>query len=153
MTLRTDHAAFERGFSLLEVLIVMAILGLATSLVVTRQFGRPVKLDVHSAASQLGQSLRSARMRAIVSNRPAQFNLDVVGHGFAVDAGRVRRLPVGVQLAMTADAALTRGDTIGSIRFYPDGSSSGGRITITRGAARALVQVEWLTGRVVVSER
>lgn len=143
----------ERGFSLLEVLVVVAVLGLATSLVVTRGPARSAGLDVRAAASELAQSLRATRMRAIVANRPATFRLDPAGGGFAVDAGPVRRLPVGMHLAMTADAASGRADTAGAIRFYPDGSSSGGRIAVASGAARALVRVEWISGRVGIDGR
>jgi general secretion pathway protein H len=39
----------------------------------------------------------------------------------------------------------------GDIRFNPDGSSSGGRITIAEGGRRIAIGVDWLTGRVQVA--
>ena len=42
--------------------------------------------------------------------------------------------------------------TTGDIRFNPDGSSSGGRITLADGSRRVAVGVDWLTGRVTVAD-
>ena len=39
---------------------------------------------------------------------------------------------------------------MGSIRFYPDGGSNGGRITVASGARKFDVDVDWLTGRVAI---
>jgi general secretion pathway protein H len=41
---------------------------------------------------------------------------------------------------------------VGEIRFFPDGSSTGGEITLAGGNAHRYVQVDWLTGRVAVYE-
>jgi general secretion pathway protein H len=43
-------------------------------------------------------------------------------------------------------------DHRGSIRFYPDGSSTGGRITVSSGERQYLVDVDWLTGRVAIND-
>ncbi len=39
-----------------------------------------------------------------------------------------------------------------SIRFYPDGSSTGGRNTGSSGEGKYLVDVDWLTGRVSIAD-
>ena len=41
-------------------------------------------------------------------------------------------------------------DKVGSIRFYPDGGSNGGRITLGSGDRKYEVDVDWLTGRVAI---
>ena len=43
-------------------------------------------------------------------------------------------------------------DKRGAIRFYPDGSSTGGRITVSSGERKFLVDVDWLTGRVSIED-
>jgi hypothetical protein len=43
-------------------------------------------------------------------------------------------------------------DSVGLIRFFADGSSSGGAVILTRDGARMDVRVDWLSGRTVVSE-
>ena len=39
---------------------------------------------------------------------------------------------------------------VGRIRFFPDGSSTGGLIRLVQGNARADVRSDWLTGLVTV---
>ena len=38
----------------------------------------------------------------------------------------------------------------GAIRFYPDGGSTGGRVTLAAGERKFEVDVDWLTGRVAI---
>ncbi len=38
----------------------------------------------------------------------------------------------------------------GAIRFYPDGGSNGGRVTLAAGERKFEVDVDWLTGRVAI---
>ena len=42
------------------------------------------------------------------------------------------------------------GDSEGGIRFYPDGSSTGGRIGLELSGDRAAINVEWSTGAVIM---
>jgi general secretion pathway protein H len=76
----------------------------------------------------------------------AAFDLDSRTYG--VD-GRIAALPARdverVHLAV-APAEKRRGG--GLIRFYPDGSSSGGEIDLAFRGESATVNVDWLTGRV-----
>ncbi|MDX1606523.1 MAG: hypothetical protein R3202_10055, partial [Candidatus Competibacterales bacterium] len=41
----------------------------------------------------------------------------------------------------------------GSIRFFPDGSSTGGHIALAEGGLEYRVNVDWLTGRVTIEHR
>jgi general secretion pathway protein H len=41
-----------------------------------------------------------------------------------------------------------QGSQIGSIRFNPDGSSTGGRISLADGGRAITIGVDWLTGRI-----
>ena len=43
-------------------------------------------------------------------------------------------------------------DRVGSIRFYPDGSSNGGRVTVGAGGRAFAVDVDWLTGHVTIND-
>ena len=144
-------AQTDAGFSLIEVLVVLAILGLSASMVLGRGPPRSPSLEARAAATQVSQALRLARAQAISGGERVVFVLDVAG-GYRVGTGPVKALPRGLTLTMTAVAALTAGDNIGGIDFLPDGSSSGGRVGVAGGATRAWVGVDWLTGRVSVTD-
>jgi general secretion pathway protein H len=65
---------------------------------------------------------------------------------------RVHALPPGIELKLfTAQRDLVS-DQVGTVRFYPDGGSNGGRITLAAGERKFDVDVDWLTGRVAVLE-
>jgi len=57
-----------------------------------------------------------------------------------------------LELKLYAAQSEVSSERRGSIRFYPDGSSTGGRITVAAGERKYLVDVDWLTGRVSINE-
>jgi general secretion pathway protein H len=137
--LRTSSA--PPGFTLIEILVVLVILGLALSVVAGfAPIGRSA-LDLAAASDTLTGTLRLARVQAITRQQPVLFALVAGGRGYAVD-GTVRALPNAVNASMDRAA----------IRFTPDGSSSGGTIRLIGGGHVRWLRVEWLTGRVSASE-
>ena len=61
-------------------------------------------------------------------------------------------LPKDIELKLFTAQSEILSDTRGGIRFYPDGSSTGGRITVASGERKYLVDVDWLTGRVSITD-
>ena len=145
MTLRPDGR--NRGFTLIEMLVVLAVLGLSVGLIAGRGPWRSPALDSRAAAGQLAQGLRLARAQAIARNRQVVLLVDTTRGSFRVGDGPPQLLPRGLALAVTTVAGQ---ELPGSIAFLPDGSSTGGRIGLAAGAARTWVGVDWLTGRVSI---
>ncbi len=140
------------GFTLLELLVVLAIMALMLSLAVTSFPMRGRAMQTRVAADEVVQALRSARVRAIALNRPVTFSLDVNARSFRVDGSASQPLPATLQLATLTVADRTgQPRNTSNISFAPDGSSSGGRIELAGQDARLLVGVDWLTGRVSVA--
>jgi general secretion pathway protein H len=140
------------GFTLIELAVVLAIMGVMLILVLTHGPMRSPTLQTRAAAAQVVQGLRSARARAIALNRPVTFSLDLADHTFRVDDAAPQTLPAALQLAVLSVAGkASRQRDSGDISFAPDGSSSGGRIELAGNGARVLVGVDWLTGRVSVA--
>jgi general secretion pathway protein H len=141
-----------RGFTLIEVIVTLAILGLALALVVGFKPPWSSGLGLKGTAAELASGLRLARSEAIVSNRPVTFDLDVPGHIYRVGRGAERRLPANLSVELLTIVGESRGASVGDIRFNPDGSSTGGRIALADGKRRVAVGVDWLTGRVSVAD-
>jgi len=148
--LRKQRAA---GFTLIELMVVLVIMGLMLGLVLQHGPMRSPVLQIRAAAAQLAQGLRSARARAIALNRPVTFSLDVEDHSFRGADAAPQMLPATLQLAaLTVTGKPSRQSNTSNISFAPDGSSSGGRIELTENGVRLLVGVDWLTGLVSVAD-
>ena len=109
--------------------------------------------QLKSAAREVAAGLRQARGQAIAQKAEAVLELDVTGRAFRVlPDPRVHMLPAGIDIKLfTAQSDLVN-DRIGAIRFYPDGGSNGGRVTLAAGERKYDVDVDWLTGRVAILE-
>ncbi len=141
------------GFTLIELLVVMVIIGLAYSIVPPLFSSGSAGAELKSAARQLAAGLRKTRSEAITKKREATLSLDVEQRKFQISGDkRVYSLSRKVEVKLqTAQSELFGGQT-GAIRFFPDGSSTGGRIALAAGNLKYQVDVDWMTGRVAISE-
>ena len=131
----------EHGFTLIELLAVLVLAGLAMALVppLLDKGGDRARLD-HDRRAIL-DCLRQARSDAIVAGRTIAFRADVGRRLFGVDKTD-RALEEGVELSVETPLAHA-----GEIRFFADGSASGGLVELANPAGRDRVQVDWLTGK------
>src|SRR5262245_10336179 len=154
MTSRSRSRAGESGFTLMEVIIVLTIIGLATALIVAN--GTQVSPAVHAraAAQAISGALRSARSEAVMSNRSVAFTLDLANRTYQWGKAPGQTLPSDLRLALlTSQDLLAPTGSVGRIRFDPDGGSSGGRVTIEGGGVVWWVGIDWLSGRVSIEEQ
>ena len=139
------------GVTLLELLIVLALMAIVAGFVIP-MFGGPVSTsELRASARQLAAGLRFARSEAVSERRETFLVLDVAGKRFKVDRDpQEHKLPQRVELKLfTAQNDLVN-ESVGSIRFFPDGGSNGGRITVGSGGRKFDVDIDWLTGRVAI---
>ena len=140
------------GFTLIELLAVLFILVLVAAIVVP-SLGGGEALEIKSAARSLAAGLRHTRNQALNDNRSATLSVDVAKREFRLPGEqRVRKLPGRIDIVLFTARSEREGDGRGAIRFFPDGSSTGGRITLSSERLRFLVDVDWLTGRVSIIE-
>lgn len=141
----------SRGFTLFEVLLVLLLLAVVYGLAGPMLTEGTPGLEARSATRQLAAGLRKARSIAASEHREALLVLDVKERTFSVTSDpKIYQLPKNLEYSLfTAESEIVRGEKA-AIRFYPDGSSTGGRVTVTVGSDRNMVDVDWLTGRVAI---
>lgn len=152
-TARFRHEQRGDGFTLIEMLVVMAVLTLVTLLVPAYLTAGRARAELKAAARAIASSLRETREEALARNRSEAFVIDLVRSSYhGTDARSDGRLPAGTETALVTTAEQAGDAGHGSIRFFPDGSSTGGGVILTRGEVRYEVLVDWLTGRVSLAE-
>jgi general secretion pathway protein H len=172
----------SKGFSLLELIVVLLIIGLIMSLVTPRLVGSLTKLNLKTSAQKISASLRYARSQAVSGQTIYYAGFDFEKNGMLIKAekplddedpyltdgieametdhtkAREYRaesyfLPDGVRI----EKAMTTNDEIDSglftIVFYPAGNSSGGSVVlIDEKDRRFRVSVDFITGIVTLTE-
>jgi general secretion pathway protein H len=140
-----------RGVTLLELLVVLSLIGILVAMVVPMLGGGVSTTELKSSARQMAAALRLARSEALATRREHSVRLDLERRVFRVEGDtREVALPRDVELKLfTAQSDLVS-DKAGAIRFFPDGGSNGGRVTIGAGERKYEVDVDWLTGRVAI---
>jgi general secretion pathway protein H len=140
------------AFSLIELLVVLAVMGFVLVLVVGYRAPWSSRLNLEGTAAELAANLRLARSQAIADNRPVDLALDLASHRYRVGRDPPRNLPPKLSIGLLTVNGERRSATAADIRFNPDGSSTGGRIMLADGDRRVAVGVDWLTGRVTVAD-
>jgi general secretion pathway protein H len=142
-----------QGFTLLEMLVVLAIGAAVYVVLLGSPFGAASAGDLKAAARRLASGLRTAQTTAMVTHRDALLTIDMDSRQFTVAGdATAQQISDRIELKLYTAQSEVASEKRGSIRFYPDGSSTGGRITVSSGERKFLVDVDWLTGRVSVAE-
>jgi general secretion pathway protein H len=142
----------QRGFTLLELLVVLGIIGLILAFVPGFVLRGQPDFDVEVAARAVADGLRATRSAALLENREQLFALDVEERLFRTASMRAPvQIDRGIELTFQTARSELLSEGIGQIRFFPDGSSTGGRIGLTLDGRHAEISVDWLTGLVAVA--
>lgn len=144
----------DSGFTLLELLVVLAVLSLVLAIGVPRLLTALPGAASRGTATDLAATLKDARFQAIRHNIDTAVVLDLERRRYGVQGDRQEHgLPAGLQVSATLAGEAQDDGAAGRISFYPDGSSSGGRIRLRQGGHAYWVDVDWLTGRVSVARK
>lgn len=134
-----------RGFTLLEVLAVLVIAALASTLAVMTL--PDTRRDLHDHTDTLASALMHARDEAIMSLRMVEVSIDAGGYGFRRQAQQqwvaldqapfaAVRWPQGIQAQLPADSRHV------SVRFDPTGAATPQRIALGDGRQQMQVVVD-----------
>lgn len=142
---RVAASGVHRGFTLAELLVVLAILSLVATLLPWAMNRALPQRRLDAAAEDLVTELRLAQMKSTMAGRPFELLVADVGRYSSRELTAESQQGIGRGSARVTDR---HGRPRASLVVFPDGSTSGGRIELGDGANRRVVVVSELTGRV-----
>ena len=140
------------GFTLIEIVAVMLLIALVIGIASFTLSGSINSAKVRAAGRDLVAAMRYTRGQAIVSGEEQVLEIDVEERTYQAPKRAVVELPGKMDLRLVTAESEQTGETSGAIRFYPDGSSTGGRVRLIAGEREWNVEVAWLTGEIRLSE-
>jgi len=139
------------GVTLIELLVVLSLMALIAGMTVPMLSGGVSGSALKGAAREVAAGLRYARSDAVATRQETRLVFDLAKRTFRIDrSARIHSLPEKVELKLFTAQSDIVNDRTGAIRFFPDGGSNGGRVTIAAGERKYEVDVDWLTGRVAI---
>ena len=140
--------AQQGGFTLIELVAVVVLLGIALS-VVSLVFSKSMNsAQIEAASRDLVAALRYTRGQAIVHSRQAALDIDLQNKTYQAPGKAIVHLPRQMRMTLLTAETEQTGSTSGRIRFFPDGASTGGHISVFMGQREWRINVSWLTGQV-----
>jgi len=106
---------------------------------------------LNEAAARLASGLRGVRDEAISQRQERVFTLDLEERGFATEStAELVPLDPALNIYLLTVKSERVGKSRAGIRFFADGSSTGGRIELKLLGDRAAINVQWATGAVTL---
>jgi general secretion pathway protein H len=142
----------NKGFTLLELIVVLFIVVLGFSVVGINLSSGNDATELKVAARDIVSALRFARGQALISHQETTVTLDLAENTYTVSGrDKVYSLAKAIDVTVvTAQNEIAEG--LASIRFFADGSSTGGRITLERGHTSLDCDINWLTGQIELDD-
>jgi len=129
------------------VMLLVSLLFAVVGVSVSRSVGGA---EIRSAAREITAGMRHTRGQAIIKRQQQVFRVDADARSWQAAGREPVKLPDGLEITLETARSEMTGENAGGIRFYPDGASTGGSISLTIQEREWLITVSWLTGEVAV---
>ena len=135
------------GFTMVELLVAIVIVGLVMAVSVPSSIRFYESIQYRQSVRDVLSLLGTARQRAVDRGRLQDVAFDPQTRKISLGK-KVQQLPENFALSVTTASEVNR-QGVGVIRFYPEGGSSGGDVTIESQRGRGVkLSVDWLMGSV-----
>ena len=141
----------QSGFTILEMIISLALIGMLIGISAQLVRGPGGRIEIESSMRGLCRSLRASHALSMARNNDIIFRIDYNKHSYVSDGIQERFLSKDIIMQAITSRYGAQSETLNTITFFPDGSSSGGDIFLTLGNYKAKISVNWLTSEVLCS--
>jgi general secretion pathway protein H len=146
---RAEDGRGEAGFALIEILCVLAIIGMLAAIILPAIPRATTRAKLESYAVETAVLLKADRNAALRRQIQVTTQVDAASRSIRSGvSGRVIRWPNDVSVDATLASRCADRNAGRSIDFFPSGMSCGGVIALARPGMGFEVRVNWLTGGV-----
>ena len=142
-----------RGFTLIELIAVVVLLAIVLAIASLSLSKSLSSAKVRAASKDLVAALRYTRGQAIVKGEPRVLVMDLEKNSYVAPGRKPVELPKDMVLRLTTAETEQTGANSGGIRFFADGSSTGGNVSVLMGQREWRINVAWLTGEIELDEQ
>ena len=141
----------DAGFTLLEVLVVLAI-G-AASIGVAVQFlpRNNDRRELEQSAIELAAVMRGAQLAAVRDQRESTFTFDLKKRQFWSKPDHIHTLDADTVVTIVSARHAATTSALAQVRFLSNGHNSGATIQLTKENHKAQITADWLTGAIAVT--
>jgi len=146
-------AKAAQGFTLLELIIVLLISVLGFAVIGSNISSGNQTTRLQAAARDIASALRYAHGQALMSRQPVSVAVNLAENSYRIsNRDKIYRLDERIDISLTVAEEEFADGQEGSIKFFGDGSSTGGRITLEWGPQLRRIDVNWMTGAVAIAD-
>lgn len=148
---RAEDSGGEAGFALIEILCVLAIIGMLAAIILPAVPRATSRAKLESYAIEIAALLKAERNSALRRQIQVATLIDAPQRAIRSGiTGRVVRLPGDVTLDAILASRCADRNAGRTIDFFPSGMSCGGTLALSRPGMGFEVRVNWLTGGVEI---
>ncbi len=140
----------DKGFTLLELVIVMFLIGLTLSLAAVLFSNSLPSSKFSATAREITASIRHARTLAQLRGVKQTFTIDMEARKYGIDTVTSKDLPPGISIKVVDPL---QGDVLtGKYRFdfYPTGGAQDGTIVLWNSKKTAKIEIDPIIGSAAV---
>jgi len=138
----------QSGFTLLEIIVVMVMIAVIMGFFSSNMMKSLKKAKLRAVSKDLVSAMRYTRGQAVVKHEQKIITFNVQDKTYKAPRKKTVQIPDEVEIYVyTAESEIPDENT-GSIRFFSDGSSSGGWVKLIQGEKIWKINVNWLTGEI-----
>ncbi|HEY0568880.1 MAG TPA: prepilin-type N-terminal cleavage/methylation domain-containing protein [Xanthobacteraceae bacterium] len=148
---RVDGAGEEDGFTLVEIVCVVAMLAILAAIVLPAIPVSTTRIKLQSYATETAALLKADRNAAVRRRGEVATTVDPAAR-IVRSGSSSRSITIPGDVSFDAKLATRCNDRLAgpTIRFFASGMSCGGAITLARPGVGLEIRVNWLTGGVEI---
>ena len=142
----------NRGFTLIEIMLVLVMIAVMVAITATFMSGSLEQAKIRAVSKNLISALRYTRGQAVIKHEQKTIIFNVKDRTYRAPKKKLVQIPEEVEMNLyTIESDIVDEDT-GKIRFFSDGSSTGGWVKLTYRNKIWKININWLTGEIRLEE-